>query len=54
MLWRWATGGRVERIFVPLDRIAPTCRLPSSFAEDGGFCHNRGIDLGAVREACAG
>ncbi len=51
MLWRWATGGRVERIFVPLDRIAPILPLTVILAEDGGFCHNRGIDLGAVREA---
>ena len=51
MLWRWATGGRVERIFVPLDRIAPVLPLTVIIAEDGGFCHNRGIDLGAMREA---
>ncbi|MDE1972771.1 MAG: transglycosylase domain-containing protein [Hyphomicrobiales bacterium] len=51
MLWRWATGGRVERSFVPLDRIAPILPLTVILAEDGGFCRNRGIDLGAVREA---
>ena len=27
MLWRWATGARVQRTFVPLRRIAPA--LPS-------------------------
>ncbi len=51
MLWRWATGEHVERVFVPLDRIAPVVALTVIIAEDGGFCHNRGIDLGAVREA---
>ena len=51
MLWRWATGGRVERIFVPLSRISPTLPLTVIVAEDGSFCRNRGIDLGAVREA---
>jgi monofunctional biosynthetic peptidoglycan transglycosylase len=51
MLWRWATGSRVERIVVPLDRIAPTLPLAVIVAEDGSFCHNRGIDLGAMREA---
>ena len=51
MLWRKATGQRVERIFVPLGRIAPTLPLTVIISEDGGFCRNRGIDLGAMREA---
>jgi monofunctional glycosyltransferase len=51
MLWRWATGARVERIVVPLDRIAPILPLTVILAEDGSFCRNRGIDLGAIREA---
>jgi monofunctional biosynthetic peptidoglycan transglycosylase len=51
MLWRWLTGARVERIVVPLDRIAPVLPLTVILAEDASFCHNRGIDLGAIREA---
>jgi monofunctional glycosyltransferase len=51
MLWRWATGKRVERIVVPLNRIASALRLAVIVAEDGSFCHNRGVDLGAIREA---
>jgi monofunctional biosynthetic peptidoglycan transglycosylase len=51
MLWRWATGQRVERTFVPIDRIAPVLPLTVILAEDGTFCRNRGIDLGAMREA---
>ena len=51
MLWRWATGARVERMWLPLDRIAPALPLAVIGAEDGTFCHNRGIDLGAMREA---
>jgi monofunctional biosynthetic peptidoglycan transglycosylase len=51
MLWRWASGKRVERIVVPLSRIAPALRLAVIVAEDGSFCHNRGVDLGAIREA---
>jgi len=51
MLWRWATGARVERIWVPLDRISPALPLAVIGAEDGSFCHNRGIDLSAMREA---
>lgn len=51
MLWRWATGKRVQRIGVPLNRIAPALRLAVIVAEDGSFCRNRGVDLGAIREA---
>jgi len=51
MLYRWATGARVERTVVPLTSIAPALPLAVIVAEDGSFCHNRGIDLGAMREA---
>jgi monofunctional biosynthetic peptidoglycan transglycosylase len=51
MLWRWATGARVERFTLPLNRMAPALPLAVIVAEDGTFCHNRGIDLGAMREA---
>jgi monofunctional biosynthetic peptidoglycan transglycosylase len=51
MLWRRITGAPVERIFVPIDRIAPALPLMVVVAEDGTFCRNRGIDLGAMREA---
>ena len=51
MLWRWATGGRVERTFVPIDHIAPALPLTVILAEDASFCHNHGIDLSGVREA---
>src|SRR5579871_5328144 len=50
MLWRWATGQRVERTWVPLQNISPALALAVIGAEDGTFCHNRGIDLGAMRE----
>lgn len=51
MVWRWLTGARVERTWLPLDRMAPALPLAVVIAEDGTFCHNRGIDLGAMREA---
>ena len=51
MLWRWATGKPVERIVVPIRRISPTLPIAVIVAEDGTFCRNRGIDLGALREA---
>ena len=51
MLWRRLSGGRVERTLVPLRRVAPILPLTVILAEDGTFCRNRGIDLGAMREA---
>jgi monofunctional glycosyltransferase len=51
MLWRWATGGRIERTFLPINRIAPTLPLTVILAEDASFCRNHGIDLSGVREA---
>ncbi len=51
MLWRWATGQRMQRIAVPLSRIAPALPLTVILAEDASFCHNPGIDLSAIREA---
>jgi len=51
MVWRWATGARVERLVVPLNRISPALPLTVIVAEDGSFCRNHGIDLGAMREA---
>lgn len=51
MLWRWATGQRVQRTVVPLKRIAPVLPLTVILAEDASFCRNHGIDLGAIREA---
>ena len=51
MLWRSVTGARIEQIAVPLDRIAPALKLAVIVAEDGSFCRNYGIDLGAMREA---
>ena len=51
MLWRRIAGQRVERIVVPLDHISPVLALAVIVAEDGSFCRNRGVDLGAIREA---
>ena len=36
---------------MPLSRIAPSLPLTVIIAEDGSFCRNRGVDLGAIREA---
>ena len=51
MLWRWMTGARVERVWVPLTEVAPVLPLSVIVAEDGQFCRHHGIDLGGLREA---
>jgi monofunctional glycosyltransferase len=50
MLWRWATGARVERSFVPIERMAAV--LPSTViaSEDGRFCSHHGIDWRELQE----
>ena len=53
MLWRWATGARVERIWVPLEAVAPPLPLAVIVAEDGRFCSHHGVDLHEIREALA-
>ena len=50
MLWRWARGERVERIWMPLGRIAPSLPLAVVAAEDGGFCRHHGVDFGELRD----
>jgi monofunctional glycosyltransferase len=50
MLWRWATGARVERSFVPIDRMAPALPATVIASEDGRFCSHRGVDWQEIRE----
>ena len=51
MVWRWATGQRVERTVMPLNRIAPALPRAVVSAEDGSFCAHHGIDWRGLREA---
>ena len=50
MLWRWATGQRVERSFVPIDRMAPALPMTVVASEDGRFCSHRGVDWQEIRD----
>ena len=50
MLWRWASGARVERSFVPIERMAPALPVTVIASEDGRFCTHRGIDWREIRE----
>jgi monofunctional biosynthetic peptidoglycan transglycosylase len=54
MLWRWATGARVERTWTPIDRIAPTLPHAVIVAEDAHFCRHHGIDFGELRAVIGG
>src|SRR5438876_1365621 len=50
MLWRWATGVRVERAFVPIERMAPALPMTVIASEDGRFCSHHGIDWRELKE----
>ena len=50
MLWRWATGARVEHSFVSLERMAPALPVTVIASEDGRFCSHRGIDWREISE----
>jgi monofunctional glycosyltransferase len=51
MLWRWATGARVERIWTPIDRISPELPRAVIVAEDARFCSHIGVDFQELRAA---
>jgi monofunctional glycosyltransferase len=50
MLWRWAHGVRVERSFVPIDRMAPALPMTVIASEDGRFCSHHGVDWQEIRD----
>jgi monofunctional biosynthetic peptidoglycan transglycosylase len=54
MVWRWATGARVERTWTPIDRIAPSLPHAVIVAEDAHFCRHHGIDFGELRAVIGG
>jgi monofunctional biosynthetic peptidoglycan transglycosylase len=45
MLWRWATGARVERAVKPIDLVKSALPRTVLAAEDERFCRHHGIDL---------
>ena len=51
MLWRTATGARVERTWMPLTAIAPALPRTVIAAEDARYCAHYGIDFGELRAA---
>jgi monofunctional glycosyltransferase len=51
MIWRWITGARVERSYVPLAAMAPVLPVTVVVAEDASFCSHSGVDWRQLREA---
>ncbi|RDV03844.1 monofunctional biosynthetic peptidoglycan transglycosylase [Undibacter mobilis] len=51
MLWRYATGQRVARTWVPLSQIDSSLALSVIVAEDGRFCDHFGVDLTEIQNA---
>ncbi len=51
MLWRRLTGQRVERVWMPIDRISPALPVAVIVAEDARFCSHHGVDFTELREA---
>jgi monofunctional biosynthetic peptidoglycan transglycosylase len=51
MLARWVVGKRVDRTFMPLERIAPVLPRTVIASEDARFCAHFGVDLAELREA---
>jgi monofunctional glycosyltransferase len=51
MLWRKATGARVERTWVPLSAIAPALPRTVMASEDARYCTHHGIDFSELRNA---
>lgn len=44
MLWRWATGERVERIWRPIGSVDRDLIVAVIASEDNGFCRHHGVD----------
>jgi monofunctional biosynthetic peptidoglycan transglycosylase len=51
MLWRWATGERVVRVWRPLEAISPDLVRMVIAGEDARFCAHRGVDWSELRDA---
>ena len=53
MLARWTEGEPVDRRWVPLSAVSPHLVASVILSEDGQFCHEHGVDFGALREVIA-
>ncbi|TCT05027.1 monofunctional biosynthetic peptidoglycan transglycosylase [Aquabacter spiritensis] len=53
MLWRWVTGERVERVWVPIEDVSPVLVRTVIASEDARFCSHWGVDLQEIQAAIA-
>ena len=51
MLWRWMTGQRVERVYLPLETMQAWLPFAVVAAEDARLCSHAGIDWRQVQDA---
>ena len=51
MLWREASGQRVEQRYLSISQIDPALPLSVVIAEDGRFCSHFGVDFAEIRDA---
>ncbi len=51
MIWRWLTGARVVRDWVPLSGVDPDLAKSVIVAEDGRFCSHYGVDFTEIQDA---
>ncbi len=51
MLWRYATGARVQRTVLPIGSMSAALPRAVISAEDGSFCAHHGIDWRGLRDA---
>ena len=51
MVWRWLTGERVTRTFVPISAMAPILPRTVIVAEDARFCSHSGVDWQELQNA---
>lgn len=49
MLYRMATGQRVERVWTPIERMSPTLVRTVVASEDTRFCSHPGVDVTEMR-----
>ncbi|QXX74830.1 monofunctional biosynthetic peptidoglycan transglycosylase [Methylovirgula sp. HY1] len=50
MLLQMVEQKKIDRIYVPLDRVSPHLIAALITSEDAHFCHDHGVDWGALRE----
>lgn len=50
MVWRWATGQKVEQSYVPLERMSSVLPLAVMAAEDARYCSHPGVDFRELKQ----